>query len=57
MSGNDQSPDGGKQFVGIQSSVLTYGLEELINACAEAVAATTISQGDILKILSRAQEQ
>jgi transposase len=50
-------PDGDRQFVGILSSVLTHGLEAVINACAEAVAANTISQGVILNILSRAQEQ
>ena len=50
-------PDGDKQFVGILSAVLTHGLEAVINACAEAVAAKTVSQGIILNILSRAQEQ
>jgi transposase len=50
-------PDGDKQFVGILSAVLTHGLEAVINACAEAVAANTISQGVILNILSRALEQ
>jgi hypothetical protein len=51
-----QRPDGDKQFVGILSAVLTHGLDEVINACAEAVAANSISQGVILNILSRAQE-
>jgi transposase len=50
-------PDGDKQFVGILSAVLTHGLEAVINACAEAVAANTVSQGVILNILSRAQDQ
>ena len=45
-------PDGDKQFVGILSAVLTHGLEAVIDACAEAVAANTISQGVILNILS-----
>lgn len=49
-------PDGDKQFVGILSAVLTHGLDEVINACAEAVAANSISQGVILNILSRAAE-
>lgn len=49
-------PDGDKQFVGILSAVLTHGLEAVINACAEAVTANTISQGVILNILSRSQE-
>jgi transposase len=50
-------PDGDKQFVGILSAVLTHGLDAVISACAEAVAANTISQGVILNILSRAQDQ
>lgn len=49
-------PDGDKQFVGILSAVLTHGLDDVISACAEAVAANSISQGVILNILSRAQE-
>jgi hypothetical protein len=51
-----QRPDGDKQFIGILSAVLTHGLDEVVNACAEAVAANSISQGVILNILSRAQE-
>lgn len=50
-------PDGDKQFVGILSAVLTHGFDAVISACAEAVAANTISQGVILNILSRALEQ
>lgn len=50
-------PDGDKQFVGILSAVLTHGLDAVISACTEAVAANTISQGVILNILSRAQDQ
>ena len=50
-------PDGDKHFVGILSAVITHGLDEVISACAEAVAANTISQGVILNILSRAQDQ
>jgi hypothetical protein len=48
--------DGDKQFVGILSSVLTHGLDAVVSACAEAVAANTVSQGIILNILSRSQE-
>lgn len=51
-----QRPDGDKQFIGILSAILTHGLDEVVNACAEAVAANSISQGVILNILSRAQE-
>ena len=50
-------PDGDKQFVGILAAVLTHGLDAVIAACAEAVAANTVSQGIVLNILSRAQEQ
>lgn len=50
-------PDGDKQFVGILSAVLTHGFDEVINACAEAVAANSVSQGVILNILSRAKDQ
>jgi transposase len=50
-------PDGDKQFVGILSAVLTHGLDAVISACTDAVAANTISQGVILNILSRAQDQ
>lgn len=49
-------PDGDRQFVGILAAVLTHGFDAVIAACAEAVAANTISQGIILNILSRAQE-
>lgn len=49
-------PDADKQFVGILSAVLTHGLDDVINACAVAVAANSISQGVILNILSRAAE-
>jgi len=50
-------PDGDRAFVGILAAVLTHGLDAVIAACAEAVAANTVSQGIILNILSRAQEQ
>lgn len=50
-------PDGDKQFVGILTAVLMHGLEAVVNACTEAVTANTISQGIILNILSRSQDQ
>jgi transposase len=50
-------PDGDKQFVGILSAVLTHGLDAVVAACAEAVTANTISQGLILNILCRSQNQ
>ena len=49
-------PDGDRQFVGILAAVLTHGLEAVVDACVEAVAARSISQGVILNLLSRAQE-
>ena len=49
-------PDGDRQFVNILAAVLTHGLDAVVAACAEAVAANTVSQGIILNILSRAQE-
>lgn len=49
-------PDGDKQFVAILAAVLTHGLDAVVDACAEAVAANTISQGIILNLLSRTQE-
>jgi hypothetical protein len=50
-------PDGDRQFVGILSSVLIYGLEAVVTACSEAVAANAISQGIILNMLSRSLDQ
>ena len=49
--------DGDKQFVGILSAALTHGLEAVVDACAEAVAANTISRDVILNILSRTGEE
>ncbi|AJY68615.1 transposase [Geobacter sulfurreducens] len=50
-------PDGDKQFVGILCAALTHGLEAVVDACAEAVAANTISRDVILNILSRTGEE
>lgn len=49
--------DGDKQFVGILCAALTHGLKAVVDACAEAVAATTISRDVILNILSRTGEE
>lgn len=48
--------DGDKQFVGILCAALTHGLEAVVEACAEAVTANTISRDVILNILSRTGE-
>jgi transposase len=56
-SAMSRRPDGDRQFVGILSAVLTYGLEAVVNACSEAVAANTISQDIILNMLSRSLDQ
>lgn len=49
--------DGDKQFVGILCAALTHGLEAVVDACAEAVAANTISRDVILNILSSTGEE
>lgn len=49
-------PDGDRQFVGILSAVPTHGLEAVVNACAEAVAAGTVSRDVVLNILSRGSD-
>jgi transposase len=50
-------PDGDRQFVGILAAVPTYGMEAVVNACAEAIAAGTASRDVVLNILSRRNEQ
>jgi hypothetical protein len=50
-------PDGDRQLVGILSAVPTHGLEAVVNACAEAIAAGTVSRDVVLNILSRRNEQ
>lgn len=49
--------DGDRQFVDILAAVLTHGLDDVVNACTEAVAANSISRDVILNILSRAKDQ
>ncbi len=49
--------DGDHQFVGILAAVSTHGLEAVADACAEALAARTISRDLVLNILSRSSEQ
>lgn len=45
--------DGDRQFVGILCAVLTYGLGDVAEACAAAIAAGTASKDVILSLLSR----
>ena len=49
--------DGDRQFVGILSAVSSYGLEAVLDACAEALDAGTVSSDLVLNILSRADDE
>jgi hypothetical protein len=51
------SSDGDRQFVGILAAVPTHGLKAVSVACAETLAAGTISRDLVLNLLSRAAEQ
>ena len=46
-------PDGDRQFVGILSAVSIYGLEAVVTACSEALAAGVASRDVVLNALSR----
>jgi transposase len=48
-----KSPDGDRQFVGILSAVSIYGLEAVVIACSEALAAGVASRDVVLNALSR----
>jgi transposase len=45
--------DGDRQFVGILSTIATYGLEAVASACAEALRVKAPSRDVVLNILSR----
>jgi transposase len=49
-------PDGDRQFVGILGAISVYGLEAVIAACSEALAAGTPSRDVVLNTLSRIHE-
>ena len=49
--------DGDRQFVGILSVVSYYGIEAVTQACADALAANTISRDIVLNLLSRSDEE
>ena len=51
-----QEPDGDRQFVGILSAVSIYGLEAVVAACAEALAAGAASRDVVLNTLSRTHD-
>lgn len=51
-----KSPDGDKQFIGILSAVSVYGLEAVVTACSEALAAGVASRDVVLNALSRTHD-
>ncbi len=52
-----RSPDGDRQFVGILSAVSVYGLEAVVTACSEALAAGVASRDVVLNALSRTHDE
>ena len=50
-------PDGDRQFVGILAADPVHGLKAVEQACAEALAAKTVSRDLVLNYLSRANEE
>lgn len=53
----ENRPDGDRQFVSILSVVKRYGLEDVADACAQALSDKTISSDVILAILSRQHDE
>jgi len=49
--------DGDRQFVGILSVIPIYGIEAVEAACANALAAKTVSRDVVLNLLSRNHEE
>jgi len=49
--------DGDRQFVGILSAVPIYGIEAVIQACTDVLAAKTVSRDVVLNLLSRTHEE
>ena len=49
--------DGDRQFVGILSVVPIYGIEAVTKACADVLAANTVSRDVVLNLLSRTHEE
>jgi hypothetical protein len=52
-----KSPDGDRQFIGILSAVSVYGLEAVVAACSEALAAGAASRDVVLNALSRTYDE
>jgi len=52
-----RSPDGDKQFIGILSAVSVYGMEAVVAACSEALAAGVASRDVVLNALSRTHDE
>lgn len=49
--------DGDRQFVGILSVVPLYGIEAVTRACADVLAANTVSRDVVLNLLSRTHDE
>jgi transposase len=51
-----KSPDGARQFIGILSAVSIYGIDAVVTACSEALAAGVASRDVVLNTLSRTHD-
>lgn len=49
--------DGDRQFVGILAVIPYYGIEAVTKACADVLAANTVSRDVVLNLLSRTREE
>ena len=49
--------DGDRQFVSILAVIPYYGIEAVTQACAQVLAANTVSRDVVLNLLSRAREE
>lgn len=49
--------DGDRQFVGILAVIPYYGIEVVTKACADVLAANTVSRDVVLNLLSRTREE
>lgn len=52
-----RKPDGDRQFVGILSIIAVYGLEEVVAACAEAIATGVASRDVVFNIITRTRDE
>jgi hypothetical protein len=53
----ERFPDGDRQFVGILGTVPLYGLEAVVGACTQALAAKSVSKDVVLNLRSRGQDE